>query len=208
MFAIIRNGLALIGLLALLGGIFSFATAQQDNANQTGFNLMAEMAIIKDLDPKAMQVYSQMWQKLKDTKNSAAASVWKVPLAEGVSWQDAEESMRLIANEHNMRAVGELPLSEQVELETDEEQRFLKIYQFCDPQTAMQMVNYHAAFAAYLPCRIAMVEDKQGNFNLYALNMDIMIYGGAPLPPELRKEAERVKRIMLDIMNRSAIGDF
>lgn len=208
MFAIIRNGLAFVGLLALLGGIISFATAQQGNTDQSGFNLMAEMTAIKELDPKAVQVYSQMWQKLKDTKNSAAASVWKVPLSEGVSWQEAEESMRLIANEHNMRAVGELPLSEQVELETGEEQRFLKIYQFCDPQTAMQMVNHHDAFSAYMPCRIAMVEDKQGNFNLYALNMDLMIYGGAPLPPELLKEAERVKSIILDIMNRSAIGDF
>jgi hypothetical protein len=38
--------------------------------------------------------------------------------------------------------------------------------------------------------------------------MDLMIYGGKPLPPELKKEAMQVKEIILDIMNRGAHGEF
>ncbi len=87
-------------------------------------------------------------------------------------------------------------------------QRFLKIYQYCNPQTAMKMVDYSDAFAAYLPCRIAMVEDKQGKYHLYSLDMDMMIYGGKTLPPDLHTEAVKVQEIITDIMKRAAEGDF
>jgi hypothetical protein len=40
------------------------------------------------------------------------------------------------------------------------------------------------------------------------LNMDMMIYGGEPLPPELKEEAIKVKEYILDIMNRGANGEF
>jgi hypothetical protein len=40
------------------------------------------------------------------------------------------------------------------------------------------------------------------------LDMDMMIYGGKTLPPELLKEALVVKDIMQDILARTAEGDF
>lgn len=194
--AFIRNLLALIGLLALVAGGYFYSRVSADiNAFNT-------------FDPGARAVYTKMWNKLKETGKTADATVWRVPLAEGVSPEDAEETMKFVANEHNIKGVGELPLSEQVALMTGKEQRFLKIYQYCNPITAMKMVDYSDAFAAYLPCRIAMVEDKQGNYALYALDMDMMISGGKTLPPELLEEATQVKDIILDIMNRAASGDF
>jgi uncharacterized protein (DUF302 family) len=79
---------------------------------------------------------------------------------------------------------------------------------FCNALTAAQMLEYSDAYSAFLPCRISMVEDKEGKLWLYSLNMDAMIYGGKPLPPALKEEAEGVKKIILDIMNRGAKGDF
>jgi len=35
-----------------------------------------------------------------------------------------------------------------------------------------------------------------------------MIHGGSELPPELLKEANNVKDIMLDIMQRGGAGEF
>lgn len=194
--SLIRNILAIIGLLAIILGGWGYS------------KISGEMAAFKELDPGAKGVYMEMWTKLKETGNSADATVWKKPLEEGVSWEDAEEAMGIAANEHNIKGVGELPLSEQVKLMTDKEQRFLKIYQYCDPLTAMKMVDYSDAFSAYLPCRVAMVEDKEGKFWLYALNMDMMISGGKTLPDELLSEAKRVKEIMLDIMERGSTGEF
>ncbi|MDH5515065.1 MAG: DUF302 domain-containing protein, partial [Gammaproteobacteria bacterium] len=104
--------------------------------------------------------------------------------------------------------VGELPLSDQVAAMTGEPQRYLKIYMFCNPLTAAKMVDYSDAFSAYLPCRISVVEDKTGKLWIYTLNMDMMIHGGTRLPDELFEEANTVKDVILDIMNRGAAGDF
>lgn len=72
----------------------------------------------------------------------------------------------------------------------------------------MKMVEYSDAFSAYLPCRIALVEDKQGKYALYSLNMDLMISGGKPLPADLLVEANKVKKTMREIMRRGASGEF
>jgi uncharacterized protein (DUF302 family) len=121
-----------------------------------------------------------------------------------MSIEDIEEAMAEIAIERNIKDVGQLPLSEQVELQLDKKQRFLKIYQYCKPTTAMTMVDHSDAFSAYLPCRIALIEDQKGEKWLYSLNMDLMIYGGAPLPPELLELALEVKETMTAIQKAGA----
>lgn len=201
----IRNLFALIGVLALLAAGVGYVKYGKLLGQMS--SMSADLAVFDQFDPKAREVYTDMWQKLKATGISADATVWKVSLADGVSPADAEESMKLAANEHNIKAVGELPLSEQVALETGKPQRLLKIFQYCNPQTAMLMVDYSDAFSAYLPCRVALVQDKVGKYHLYSLNMDMMIYGGKALPPELNAEAVKVKTIIQDIMKRGAAGD-
>ncbi len=196
MFYSLRNLFALIGLVVVITAIYMAVR----------FGPMIEKANM--LDKKAADVYLDMGLKVLKTGNAAEATVWKVPVAEGLSPKDVEETMRLVANEHNIKNVGELPLSEQVTKMTGKPSRFFKIYMFCNPVTAAKMLQYSDAYSAYLPCRIAMVEDKKGQLALYSLNMDAMIYGGRPLPPALKKEAIKVKKTILDIMHRGAIGDF
>jgi uncharacterized protein (DUF302 family) len=116
--------------------------------------------------------------------------------------------MKFVANEHNMSNVGELPLSKDIEVKSGKDYRFVKIYLFCNSLTAAKMLDYSDAYSAYLPCRITLLEDKQGKLWLTALNMDMMIYGGETLPPELKAEALKVKEQILDIMNRGAAGEF
>jgi uncharacterized protein (DUF302 family) len=196
MFKLIWNLLALIGLLLIAGVIYL--------ATQVG----GSVANLRSFDDKAPEVYLDMAKKLIETGDAAEATVWKVPVKEGLSWEDVEQTMRFVANEHNIKNVGELPLSEQVQAMTGKPQRFLKIYMFCNPLTAADMFDYSVAFSAYLPCRISLIEDPQGKLWLYTLNMDIMIYGGKVLPDALKKEAVAVKDTILDIMNRGATGDF
>ena len=199
----IKNILAIIGLIAVIGGGYAYSQFGKQILGMKG-----EMAAFAKLDPKAKDTYMEMWEKLKETGNSADATVWKYPLADDVSAEDAEEAMKAVANEHNIKSVGDLPLSDQITAMTGEEQRKLKIFQFCNPLTAKKMVDYSDAFAAYLPCRISMVEGKDGKLVLYALNMDMMIYGGKTLPDDLLKDALEVKEVILDIMKRGAEGDF
>ncbi len=202
MIKLIWNLLALVGLAIVAAVIWVAVT------HGFGLQNFKDFANLKNFDPKAGEVYVEMTKNLLATGNGAEATVWKIPVEEGLTAEDVEDAMRSVANEHNFKNVGELPLSEQVALMTGEDQRFWKIYMFCDPLTAAKMVNYSDAFSAYLPCRIALVEDNEGELWLYTLNMDMMIHGGTELPDELYEEATNVKEIILDIMNRGAAGEF
>ena len=196
MFYLLRNLFALLGLAVI--ALVIFAAVKFGPITQT----------FASFDDGAKGVYTEMLSKLVETGNMADATVWKIPVNEDLTPADVEETMRFVANEHNIKNVGELPLSSQIEAMSGKKTRHLKIYMFCNALTAANMLEFSDAFSAYLPCRISLVEDKQGKLWLYSLNMDAMIYGGKPLPAALKKEAEGVKEIILDIMNRGAEGDF
>jgi len=161
------------------------------------------------LHPDAMEkVYMPMTNTLLDTGDITMASIVRVKVADDVSNEDVEEAMESIATAEGIRSVGMLPLSEMVELQTGEKQRFLKIYQYCSPRTAMVMVDHSDAFSAYLPCRLALIQDKEGQRWLYTLDMNAMIYGGAPLPDYLLEKAIEVQRVITAIQVGGAEGDF
>ncbi len=162
----------------------------------------------QQFDPEAGRVYRELAENLIETGNAAEATVWKVKVEKGLTAKDVEETMRFVANEHNIKNVGELPLYKQVEAMSGKPYRFAKIFMFCNALTAARMMDYSDAFSAYLPCRVSLIEDKTGQLWIYSLNMDMMIYGGKPLPPDLKKEAMEVKTIILDIMKRGASGEF
>ncbi|MCU7914952.1 MAG: DUF302 domain-containing protein [Candidatus Thiodiazotropha sp. (ex Gloverina cf. vestifex)] len=189
----IKNIFALIGFLvviAIAGAYVKF------NKSIDGF------------DPDAGRVFTAFAGSLIETQSAAEASIWKIPVNEDLSPEEVEETMKFVANEHNMSNVGELPLSLDIEAKKGEPYRFVKIYLFCNSLTAAQMLDYSDAYSAYLPCRITLIEDKEGKLWLMTLNMDMMIYGGKPLPPDLKEEAIKVKKYILDIMNRGATGEF
>lgn len=133
-------------------------------------------------------------------------SILEMPLAPGVSLDDAVDSMKLRANQINFKLVAELPLSKQVEVMTGQPQRRMTIYQFCDAVTAKEMVDYNMAFVAFLPCRIAIVEDENGKGRILMLNLEPMIKA-ANLPPELRGKASEIQNGLLNIMMAGANGD-
>jgi len=189
----IRNVFALIGLLVVIAAVGLFV---KFNQSFSGF------------DPEAGRVFTNFAQSVLANKSAAEAGIWKIPVEEGLTPKDVEETMKLVANEHNMSNVGELPLSKDIEAKQGSDYRFVKIYLFCNSLTAAQMIDYSDAYAAYLPCRITLIEDRLGKLWLIALNMDMMIHGGEPLPPALKDEALKVKEYILDIMKRGATGEF
>jgi len=168
----------------------------------------SSLANLGKFDPEAASTYAEIGEALIETGSAPDATVWKMPVKDGLTADDVEQTMRFVANEHNIKNVGELPLYKEVEAITGKPFRFMKVYMFCNAMTAANMLELSDAFSAYLPCRVSMVEDKQGKLWLYTLNMDLMIHGGKTLPPELKTEATEVKDIILDIMKRGANGEF
>jgi uncharacterized protein (DUF302 family) len=82
----------------------------------------------------------------------------------------------------------------------------MEIYQFCDASIAAKMVSANLAFAGYLPCRIALVEDNDGKAWLITLNMDNTM-GKAKLPDELKPLAMKVRNNIYSIMSAGSQGD-
>ncbi|MBT3239151.1 MAG: DUF302 domain-containing protein [Rhodospirillaceae bacterium] len=192
----LRNLLAIVGIATIL----LFAAV-----SPAIFEVKSRM---DQFDPKAMDTYIDMFQKILETGNAAEATVWKAQVEEGLSFDEVNETILFVANEHNIKNVGELPLYKQVESMSGKPYRHAKIYMFCNAMTAARMLDYSDAYGAYLPCRVSLIEDKQGRMWLYTLNMDPMIHGGLPLPDALKTEALEVKAIMLDVLKRGASGEF
>ncbi|MCP3849157.1 MAG: DUF302 domain-containing protein [Gammaproteobacteria bacterium] len=137
-----------------------------------------------------------------DVKNS----VLKMPLDKGVSVRDAHLSINLKAEELNMKKVGYLPVSDELKARGLKPQH-LEIFQFCNPEDAMKMVQFNTLYAAYMPCRIALVEDEKGDLWLQMINLD-MIIDKYPLPEDLRKIAVTINSQMLQIITAGVKGSF
>lgn len=192
----IKGLLTLIGLLTVIG------------LTLVAIKVMPYVSQVTDFEPKAAGVYMEMAEQILQTGNAAEATVWKYKVKEGLTPDDVEQSMKSIASSNNIKNVGELPLYREVSAMSGKDYRYVKIYMFCNALTAAKMLDFNDAFSAYLPCRVTLIEDLTGQLWLYTLNMDMMIYGGKPLPPDLKETALGVKQTILAIMKGGAEGDF
>jgi uncharacterized protein (DUF302 family) len=190
---LIRNLLALIGLAALL---------------VVGYGYVRLAPTLSELDPGFISTYSEFAGKLLESGDPGEAMMWAVQVEEGLSAEDVIESMKSLATEHNFLFVGESPFYKQIEAITGEDYRYVNFLSFCDAQVGMRMLEYRDQYSGFMPCRIALVEDKNGRLWLYSMNLDIMIHGGKRLPDELKADATRVRNTIWKIMQGAAAGEF
>jgi len=166
------------------------------------------ISTIGKLEDGAGAEASRMWDRWVDAEGDiAVATTWERKVKPGVSINDLEQALTQIAAERNMKGVGDLPLSKELEARTGKPQKFLKVYSFCTPATARMMVDFSPHMAAYLPCRITVVEKEDGLW-MYTLNMDMMVKMGRKLPSPLKEEAWKVRETIWDMMERGSKGEF
>jgi uncharacterized protein (DUF302 family) len=150
---------------------------------------------------------SSMEEMDKETmRQMVEYSIQKWKIDDGVSVQDAVDSMMLRANLLNFMLVADLPLSEQVKA-MGEEANYMRILAFCDALIANEMVKYDIIFSGFLPCRIAVVEDQTGQGWITTMNMDMMLHA-VELTPELEPLATRVRDVIYEIVEAGVTGDF
>jgi uncharacterized protein (DUF302 family) len=140
-----------------------------------------------------------------NNNNMLLKTVVVMEVNEGVSADDVIVAMESKATELNMKMVGNQPLHKELEARGIESGH-LEIFQYCNPEDARQIVNMTKEFAAYMPCRIALVEEK-GKLYLTMLDMDLMIKT-VKFPPDLLKIAEKVRDQLNGIMKAGASGEF
>ena len=141
-------------------------------------------------------------------RDSARVDVYKLKIDSGVSLDDAAESMRLRANALNLQLVAELPLSKQVEAVTGKPQPMITIFQFCDAVTAKDLIDANPDFSVFMPCRIALIEGKDGTGWLVMMDVDVdAIAQEMRVPNALKDRIQAVRRALLEIMQAGAKGE-
>jgi len=193
----LKNILSAIGAIALIALVYMMVS----------FGGM--MSKVSSLHPDAMGYYMDMFEKVLETGNSAEAMVRKVKINDDVSTEDAIENMRSIAEENNFLVVGDAKMSIKSSIKAPDGKRYIRILSFCAPAIAEKFIGYSEAFGAFMPCRILIVEDDEGNRWLYTMSMELMLYGGKPLPADMLEMAERVRGLMYGMMDAAATdGDY
>ncbi len=162
---------------------------------------------ISALHPDALGYYMDMFEKVLETGNSAEAMVRKVKINDDISNEDVVEAMQSIAEENNFLVVGDSKMSINSSIKEPNGKRYIRILHFCSPSIAEQFIDYSESFGAFMPCRIMIVEDDEGNRWLYTMAMELMLYGGKPLPDNMMKMAEQVRDLMYGMMDAAATGE-
>lgn len=190
---LIRNLLALVGLVAVL---------------VIGYGYFRLAPTLSEFDPGFLSTYSEFAGKLLESGDPGESMMWAVQVEEGLSPEDVIESMKSLATERSFLFVGESPFYKQIKAITGEDYRYVNFLSFCDAQVGKRMLEYRDQYSGFMPCRIALVEDKNGRLWLYSMNLDIMIHGGRQLPDELKADATRVRDTIREIMDGAAAGEF
>ena len=191
--ALLRNLLALLGLLALIG---------------MGFAYVKIHAVTSRLDEGALQTFSRVGERYLETLDPGVSMVKSIPVKEGLSPGEVVESMKSLAVQYNMLFVGEAPFYKQVEAVTGQPYRYVAFYSFCDARVGAAMLEYNTAYTAFMPCRIALVEDAAGRLWLHMMDLDMFIHGGKPLPQDVKQGAIKVRDALDKILKGAAEGEF
>ena len=217
----IKNILAILGVVAIVLGGTMFVKFKP-MMNMMPMMTSSEMKPIIDvfmndfegakaaasnLEEGAAETAAEMFQLwIKSKGDIAETTAWSKKVEEGVELEDVIAAINSVATEENIKAVGELPLSKELQAR-DIKSGVLHVMSFCNPETARKMVDFSASMSAYLPCRVSIVEKEDGLW-LYTLNMDMMIKMGRKMPPELKEETLKVRNAIWTMLENGATGEF
>lgn len=164
---------------------------------------------MRNLEEGSGGTFMDMWDKwVKSEGDIAVATTWAVKVKPGVTVSDIEAALSTVATDENIKAVGVLPLSDELQARNpDVKQKMLRVISYCSPTTARMMVDFSPAMSAFLPCRVTIVEQDDGLW-LYTLNMDMMIKMGKKMPPELKEATMKVRNTIWKMMEKGSTGDF
>lgn len=217
----LKNIFAIIGVIAIIagGGLFvKFGSMMNMMPMMTNPEMQPIMDVLKNdfegareaaggLEDGAAETAAELFKNwIKYKGDIAATTVWSKKVEDGVVFQEVVDAINSVSTERNIKSVGELPLSEELNAR-GVKSGVLYVMSFCNPETARKMVDFSPSMSAYLPCRVTIVEQEDGLW-LYSLNMDMMVKMGQKLPAELKLAAIEVRNTIWEMLERGASGEF
>jgi len=188
----------LIGLSPILiASMFSGCTMMKMGVTFMGF------------DSKTQEAYAEMMGTIGKTGDPAQAMMneWKV--ADDVTEEDVFENMKELADEYNMRYVGEKNMF-RIKNGKPNQVVHARIGEFCSLSIAKKMLDHSRYYGGFMPCRVMFVEYGNGERWLISMDMTLALYGGTdkkPIDPDLFEDMLAVKEAMEEIPAKAAAGD-
>lgn len=189
---LVRNLLALIGLLALVA-LGAAILAFEPYVNKA-----------RGPDGSALAVYAEAAKTVLRTGDAMEALVYQRRVMPGRDAAEVERSLAEAAAELGLDSLGMLPVQEEIRSRSTDHFPLLQVYLFCDPDLAIELMRHNPATAAYLPCRVTLYEDSAGAFWLMVPNLDLVLHGSRPLPLALQERAAGLQTLLRDMVDRAA----
>ena len=140
------------------------------------------------------------------TKELFMEMVQVTEVDEGITGPEVDESIKSMATNESILHVASFPLSEQIANVTGKPYRHLTIHNICDAVTAGKIADVDDRYAIILPCRIAVVEGKDGKIRMISMNPDVMDLMN--LPKDAYDPAKEVADKMDTIIEGAKEGSF
>ena len=153
---------------------------------------------------------SSMGLNLRDIMNFMTT---KYKAAEGLSFDEVVESMKLRANQVNLKLVGHSPMIKDIQAVLgDTSTPRMEVFHFCDIEAGREIMKLVPESIVYLPCRIAVMEDAEGNVWVLTLDwdtawLDSINTEAMGVTPEMMELAKKIRDNMDNVMRAAAAGD-
>lgn len=136
----------------------------------------------------------------------------KYKVRPGVSFDDAVASMKLRANQINLKFVGSNLLWKDFRaVLNDQEAPRIEVHSFCDIAVARDLLRLIPEIAVFMPCRIVIMEDADKNIWIMTLDWDatrLSLAGElADITPELRQGVLDIREKLDKVMRAGANGE-
>lgn len=164
-------------------------------------------------EARANAISSMMAVNPFSLREMIAMMAIKYQVKEGLSFDEVVQSMKLKANEVNFKWVGTNALwKDVVAITGDKNTPRVEFLSFCDAIVAREIMDFVLEFAAFLPCRIAVVEDADKRIWVMTLDWDVRWLDTSKNPNKIT-EAMRERSILVrdaidKIMRAGAHGEF
>lgn len=163
----------------------------------------------RQLMKSMLPMLSNMGLNIRDVMNYMTTKYQAKP---GVTFDDVVESMKLRANQLNLKLVGHSPMIKDIQAVLgDTSSPRMEVFHFCDIAAGREVMRLVPEAIVYLPCRIAVMEDDKKNIWVLTLDWDMAwldsINGSMGITPELAGMAKEIRDKMDNVMRAGANGD-
>jgi len=198
----IKGLFTFVGAVVVFAIIFAFVK----------FDLGTRIGQVAKLDPQALPEYMKMFDKVLTTGDPAKGMIRKVKMVipedmtKAEAFENALEIMDEVAEEYGLAMVDAKTMPRNGKLFKNGG-LLTHIRSYCSPAIADRFLTHSGEFIGFMPCRIGIIEEPNGDIYIYTMSMELMINGGYTLPPELLQLANEVRSGMYAMLEKGAAGE-